>query len=54
MAFTVGQAVQVGGESGTVVRLNPLGAKDSVVIQFGSGLQKAYIGASQSAQVVAQ
>jgi len=54
MAFTVGQAVQVGGVSGTVVRLNPLGAKNSVVVKFSDGSQKAYIGASQSAQVVAQ
>ena len=54
MAFTVGQAVQVGGVSGTVVRLNPLGARNSVVVKFANGSQKAYMGASQSAQVIAQ
>ena len=48
MVFTIGQAVTVTensvSRSGTILRLNPLGSKDSYVVRFSDNSQKAFFG----------
>ena len=52
MAFTVGQNVNVTNngvtQSGTVIRLGALGSKDSCVVRFSDGSQKAFFGSTIS------
>ena len=48
MAFTIGQAVTVlennVSKSGSILRINPLGSKDSYVVKFDDNSQKAFFG----------
>ena len=52
MVFTVGQNVNVTSngvtQSGTVIRLGALGSKDSCVVRFSDGSQKAFFGSTIS------
>ena len=52
MVFTAGQSVNVNvngvQQSGTILRVNPLGSKDAYVVKFSDNSQVAYFGANVS------